>query len=83
LLLLAIGLFLIALGLILMLWPERNQERTIHQTDQDVNRKVKGGAVIMIGPIPVLVGSDSKTAMILMLLALCMMIIWVLAANGI
>lgn len=82
-LLLGIGLLLIALGLAFMLWPERDQTGPQPQTDREESEMVKGGAVIMIGPIPVLMGSDSKTAVILMLLALGMMIIWILAISSI
>ncbi len=41
--------------------------------------KIKGGAVVMIGPIPLVVGSDPRTALLLMLLAMAMMILWALA----
>lgn len=44
--------------------------------------KIKGGAVIMIGPIPLVVGSDPRTALLLMLLALAMMILWALVTKG-
>jgi uncharacterized protein (TIGR00304 family) len=39
---------------------------------------VRGGAIIMIGPIPIVMGSDSKTALLLMLLALTIMVFWFL-----
>jgi uncharacterized protein (TIGR00304 family) len=38
--------------------------------------EVKGGAVVMIGPIPIILGSDSRTAQILMLMALILMLMW-------
>lgn len=41
--------------------------------------KMKGGAVVMIGPIPLVVGSDPRTALLLMLLAMAVMILWALA----
>ncbi len=43
---------------------------------------IKGGAVVMIGPIPLVVGSDSRTALIMMLIALAMIILWTLAIKG-
>jgi hypothetical protein len=46
-----------------------------------VGDKIKGVAVIMIGTIPIIIGSDPKTVMILMLLDLFMMIIWVLTTK--
>ncbi len=42
--------------------------------------KIKGGAVVMIGPVPLVFGSDSKTAMLMMLIALAITSIWLLAA---
>lgn len=44
--------------------------------------KIKGGAVVMIGPIPLVVGSDPRTALLLMLLALAMMVLWALVLKG-
>lgn len=52
--------------------PERSGEC-------DGPSKIKGGAVVMIGPIPLVVGSDPRTALLLMLLAIAMMILWALA----
>jgi len=37
---------------------------------------VKGGAVVMIGPIPIVVGSDGRTALLLMLMAIGVMLFW-------
>ncbi len=42
-------------------------------------KQIKGGAVVMIGPIPLVVGSDPRTALIMMLIALLIMSIWSLA----
>jgi uncharacterized membrane protein len=46
--------------------------------DVGKNRRieVKGGAVVMIGPIPIILGSDPRTAKILMLTALVLMLMW-------
>jgi uncharacterized protein (TIGR00304 family) len=44
--------------------------------DREEKRGMKGGAVVMIGPIPIVVGSDSRTALLLMLMAMIMMIFW-------
>jgi uncharacterized protein (TIGR00304 family) len=38
--------------------------------------EVNGGAVVMIGPIPIILGSDPRTAQILMLMALVLMLMW-------
>ncbi len=38
-------------------------------------KSIKGGGVVLIGPIPVVFGSDAKTAMILMVLAIILIVI--------
>lgn len=42
---------------------------------------IKGGGVIMIGPIPVVLGSDAMTALFMMIMALAVMVLWLLAAK--
>jgi uncharacterized protein (TIGR00304 family) len=42
--------------------------------------EVKGGAVVMIGPIPIVAGSDSGTALMLMLTAVGLMLFWFIMA---
>ena len=39
-----------------------------------VKKSIKGGGVVLIGPIPVIFGSDSKTAIILVVLAIVLII---------
>ncbi len=40
--------------------------------------KVKGGGVILIGPIPIVFGSDKKYALIIMILAIILMVLAIL-----
>jgi len=40
--------------------------------------QTKGGAVLLIGPIPIVAGNDSKLLIILMILAIVLMLIWVI-----
>lgn len=55
---------------------EDSPEKRPSQSSQTGPKKsVKGGGVVMIGPIPIIFGSDSKTAMILVVLAIVLMII--------
>jgi uncharacterized protein (TIGR00304 family) len=55
---------------------ENNPEKRSGQSSQSGPKKsIKGGGVVMIGPIPIIFGSDSKTAMILVVLAIILMII--------
>lgn len=39
--------------------------------------QAKGGAVLLIGPIPIIAGNDSKVLIILMVLAIILILIWV------
>lgn len=41
--------------------------------------RMKGGAVVLIGPLPLIAGTDRRITLILAVLALAIMIIWFLA----
>ena len=80
--LMAIGLIMISIGLIILLRPEGKKDEPYKESRQKENAgktKVKGGAIIMIGPIPIVIGSDRRTTILLMLIALMIMIIWFFA----
>ncbi len=79
--LLITGLALILIGAALLILPEK---RTKGEVDSrgDKSAKIKGGVVVMIGPIPLVVGSDSRTALLMMLIALAIMILWTLSIKG-
>jgi uncharacterized protein (TIGR00304 family) len=90
---LVMGLLLIAMGLALMLWPgqeerQRRKSEAGHSHEGDGSQErleekcLRGGGVIMLGPIPIAFGSDPRTLAVLMLLALAMMAIWLLAQMG-
>ncbi len=70
--LIILGFFLVALGMIRFVL-EAEEEHPPYKG------KVKGGGVILIGPIPVVFGTDKRYALILMVLAIALMllaIIW-------
>lgn len=77
--LMAVGLALIIIGVIALLWPESKRDGA-YKEDQEKSdaggTKVKGGAIVMIGPIPIVIGSDFKITLLLMLIALTIMITW-------
>lgn len=80
--LLAIGLIMIGAGVIILLWPEGKKDEQYEEDRQNENAgrtEVKGGAIIMIGPIPIVMGSDYRITILLMLIALAIMIIWAFA----
>jgi uncharacterized protein (TIGR00304 family) len=53
---------------------EFEDQRT--SSEPGISSEVKGGAVIFIGPIPIILGSDSRTAIVIMLLAVVLMLVW-------
>jgi uncharacterized protein (TIGR00304 family) len=83
-LLMFLGLALIAAG-IFVLFSSRKKlqnEDLIAQIEPEKDVQIKGGAIIMIGPIPIVMGSDSKTALIMMLMALAIIVIWAIGVKG-
>ena len=40
--------------------------------------EIRGGGVVMIGPIPVIFGSDAKWASVAIVLAIVLILLWVL-----
>lgn len=46
------------------------------RTDADSRSTVKGGGVVMIGPIPIIFGSDRKSSEIAIILAIILMLLW-------
>lgn len=78
--LMAIGIVLIVIGLTAILWPEGKKDEIPQEYQQNENAgraKVQGSAIVMIGPIPIVIGSDYRITLLLMLIALAIMIIWV------
>jgi uncharacterized protein (TIGR00304 family) len=65
-LLILAGLALITVGFILLFVQQQGSN-------------VKGGAILMIGPIPVIAGNDRRLLLVLMVLAIALMLIWVFA----
>ena len=90
------GAALIIIGLAVLLWPKRRETdgklkenfTKVSKDGSEMNSgnngrtaKTKGGGVIMIGPIPIVFGSDPNTTLAMMIVALAMMVFWLLAAN--
>jgi uncharacterized protein (TIGR00304 family) len=58
--------------------PYQNQIHHDQPRIQEEKTAIRGGAIIMLGPIPIILGSDSKTTLYLILLALALMLFWLL-----
>jgi uncharacterized protein (TIGR00304 family) len=88
---LLVGIALIIMGLFLLFLPSTKktcypaagpgrQEQEEERLPQP-SAKTRGGGVIMIGPIPIIWGSDPKTALFLMIIALAIMVTWILSTK--
>ncbi len=66
--LIIIGFFLVAFGM-MRCAGEKGKDREIQK------ESMKGGGVILIGPIPVVFGTDKRFALIAMILAIILMLL--------
>ncbi|VVB51421.1 Uncharacterised protein [uncultured archaeon] len=73
------------IGVVLMLLMffigRRNEtpgKKSIQVLDTEPETKVKGGGVILIGPIPIVFGSDKRYAIIAILLTIALMILGII-----
>ncbi|HIH69542.1 MAG TPA: DUF131 domain-containing protein [Methermicoccus shengliensis] len=57
---------------------EPAEEPAEELAEEEPKRRVEGAAVIMIGPIPLVIGSDKRLALIAMGLALALMVVWLI-----
>jgi len=82
-LLLILGVFAILLGTLVLLWPKNwKNERSYRPADsaeEEPHADLKGGAVIMIGPIPIVMGSDPRMAVLMMALSLAITILLIVS----
>lgn len=76
--LIAAGILLMVLGFILIAFGMIRSARESEERDAEKEireKKVKSGGVILIGPIPIVFGTDKKYALILMVLAIVLMLL--------
>ena len=73
------GFLAFALGSLLQ--PQDN--RAPEEKDTAIEeKKVKGGGVILIGPIPIIFGTDKRYAVIVILLAIILMLLAVILSRS-
>ncbi len=74
--LILMGITLIILGFFLEVF---GMMRSVRESEEEgyphYKEKVKGGGVILIGPVPVIFGTDKKYALLLMILAIIIMLL--------
>ena len=80
--LMVVGLSLILFGFLILIWPPEDQGRkaqhNLEYVEQDAKgKKIGGGAVVMIGPVPIVLGSDHETAL-MMIIALLAIVVWMI-----
>jgi uncharacterized protein (TIGR00304 family) len=85
--LMAVGLALIFIGFLILIWsPEykgRRAQHNLEYVEEDAkSKKIRGGAVIMIGPVPIVLGSDPKIALLMMLIALLIILVWIVGLRS-
>jgi uncharacterized protein (TIGR00304 family) len=75
--LVVLGIILIILGMFLVVF--KSITRSVQESaDREENVKIRTGGVIMIGPIPVVFGSDKRTAVIAIVLVIVLMLLAIL-----
>jgi len=82
-----LGLSLIFLGMWILHLPAQGKiyaegSRQKSAEAEEKRTGVIGGAVVMIGPIPIVVGSDGRTALLLMLMAIGVMLFWAIMVRS-
>jgi uncharacterized protein (TIGR00304 family) len=70
-----LGLLLVCIGFFVILAGVFSMAYQAWKTGADEKPDVRGGGIIMIGPIPIIFGTDAATLKMLMLLAIVLMVI--------
>jgi uncharacterized protein (TIGR00304 family) len=79
--LMIVGSILILIGFMVLIQEHKDEKTQVHDDSVGLSQRSKNkdsscGAVVMVGPIPIVVGSDKKTAIIMMVIAMIIMLIW-------
>ena len=70
-----LGLLLVFIGFLVILAGVFSMAYQAWKTGADEKPEVRGGGIIMIGPIPIIFGTDVAALKILMILAIVLMVI--------
>jgi len=70
-----LGLLLVFIGFLVILAGVFSMAYQAWKTGTEEKPEVRGGGIIMIGPIPIIFGTDVAALKILMLLAIVLMVI--------
>lgn len=97
--LLLIGIFVIFIGFLMIMisivlsifknsesrqdYSGRAESESEKSPEGKIESKIKGGGVIMIGPIPIIFGSDKESAKMAVILAIILMLLSLLFLRGV
>jgi uncharacterized protein (TIGR00304 family) len=70
-----IGIVLILMGILLNI-VKRGSRAKRGDEDEDEKRRVRGGGVVIIGPIPIVFGTDRKALLLAVAVALAFMVLY-------
>jgi uncharacterized protein (TIGR00304 family) len=70
-----LGIVAVILGFAIIFLASILGKSTKEKEDQERKVEVKGGGVVLIGPIPIIFGSDAKWATIMIILAIILVVI--------
>ncbi len=77
LLVLFVGIVLVVLGILLTISRRRSSEKRKGESEPgDKRGKVRGGGVVLIGPIPIIFGTDRKALLIAVAASLVFMVLY-------
>jgi uncharacterized protein (TIGR00304 family) len=72
-----IGIVLILIGILLNIVERGSRAKRSDESEkQDENKGVRGGGVIVIGPIPIVFGTDRKALLLAVAVALAFMVLY-------
>jgi uncharacterized protein (TIGR00304 family) len=72
-----IGIVLILIGILLNIVKRGSRAKRSDESEkQDENKGVRGGGVIVIGPIPIVFGTDRKALLLAVAVALVFMVLY-------
>jgi len=71
-----LGFLSLSIGMMSPLLRNKSmEEKAIPSTGEEAGEKVKGGSVILIGPIPIVFGTDRRYAIIAIILTIVLMLL--------
>jgi len=76
--LMMLGIILIVIGSFLIMLDIILRSTKALTPEGEVKREIRGGGVIVIGPLPIIFGSDRKTALIMGVLGAIIMLILII-----